>query len=62
MWEAAGLPASETKFSFNYGGGLNVEVMAPVGLRFDARVYSILGVEGHTLNVLESSVGIFVGF
>ena len=32
-------PASfGTKFSFNYGGGLNVEVMAPVGLRFDARV------------------------
>ena len=24
-----------TKFSFNYGGGLNLEVMAPVGLRFD---------------------------
>ena len=56
-------PASfGTKFSFNYGVGLNVEVMAPVGLRFDARVYSILGVEDHTLSVLESSVGIFVGF
>ena len=56
-------PASfGTKFSFNYGGGLNVEVMVPVGLRFDVRMYSIRGVEDHTLNVLESSVGIFVGF
>ena len=51
-----------TKFSFNYGGGLNLEVMAPVGLRFDVRMYSIRGVEDHTLNVLESSIGIFVGF
>ncbi len=51
-----------TKFTFNYGGRLNLEVMAPVGLRFDARMYSIRGVEDHTLNVLESSIGIFVGF
>ena len=51
-----------TKFSFNYGGGLNLEVMAPVGLRFDVRMYSIRGVEDHTLNVLESSIGIFIGF
>ena len=62
MREAAGLPAIGTKFSFNYGGGLNLEVMAPVGLRFDVRMYSIRGVEDHTLNVLESSIGIFVGF
>ena len=56
-------PASfGTKFSFNYGGGLNVGVMAPVGFRFDVRMYSMRGVEDHTLNVLESSVGILVGF
>ena len=57
-----GLASFGAKFSFNYGGGLNVEVMAPAGLRFDARMYSIRGIEGHPLNVLEASVGIFVGF
>ena len=51
-----------TKFSFNYGGGLNVAVMPPVGVRFDARMYSIRGVDDHTVNVLEASVGISFSF
>ena len=56
-------PASlGTKFSFNYGGGLKVGLIEPVGLRFDVRVYSIRGIEDRTLNVLEPSIGIFVEF
>ena len=56
-------PASfGTKFSFNYGGGLKVGLIEPIGLRFDVRLHSIRGVEGQTLNVLEPSVGILVGF
>ena len=51
-----------TKFSFNYGGGLNVVVIPPAGVRFDVRMHSIRGVENQTLNVLETSVGIFIGF
>ena len=56
-----GLASLGTKFSFNYGGGLKIALMALIGLRFDVRMHSIRGVEDHTLNVLESSVGIFVG-
>ena len=56
-------PASfGTKLSFNYGGGLKVGLIEPIGLRFDVRLHSIRGVEGQTLNVLEPSVGILVGF
>ena len=56
-------PASfGTKFSFNYGGGLKVGLIEPIGLYFDVRLHSIRGVEGQTLKVLEPSVGILVGF
>ena len=58
----SGLGGFGTKFSYNYGGGLNLEVMPPAGLRFDVRIYSIRGIENDTLNVLEASVGIFFGF
>ena len=50
------------KFSFNYGGGVRVQLMGPAGLRFDARMYSIRGVDDHPVNLLEASAGIFVGF
>ena len=49
-----------TKFSLNYGGGLNVMLRETVGIRFDVRLHSIRGVEGNPLNVLEPSVGIFL--
>ena len=49
-----------TKFSLNSGGGLNVMLLETVGIRFDVRLHSIRGVEGNPLNVLESSVGIFL--
>ena len=39
-----------------------VEFTGLIGLRFDARMYSIRGIDDHSLNLLESSGGIFVGF
>ena len=56
---AAGFGA---KYSVNYGAGLMVEFTGLIGLRFDARMYSIRGIDDHSLNLLESSGGIFVGF
>ena len=50
------------KFSVNYGGGVMVTLMGPAGLRVDARMYSIRGVDDHPVDLLEASVGIFVGF
>ena len=56
-------PASVgTKFAFNYGGGVKISAIGPLGFRLDVRGYSILGVESQTLNVLETSVGILFGF
>ena len=56
---AAGFGA---KYSVNYGGGVMVGFTGLIGLRFDARMYSIRGIDDHPLNLLESSGGIFVGF
>ena len=50
------------KYSINYGGGVLVGFTGLIGLRFDARMYSIRGIDDHSLNLLESSAGIFVGF
>ena len=51
-----------SKYSFNYGAGLMVEFVGPLGLRFDARTYSIRGIDDHPLNLLEASTGIVLGF
>ena len=56
-------PASfGNKFAFNYGGGVKVTLVGPLGLRGDVRGYTIPDVEGQTLNVFESSVGLLIGF
>ena len=57
-----GIASFGSKYSFNYGAGLMVEFTGFIGLRFDARMYSIRGIDDHPLNLLESSSGIFVGF
>ena len=49
------------KFAINYGGGLKV-TPGPVGIRFDARVYSIFSVQDQTLNIGEVTVGILFSF
>ena len=54
-------PASfGNKFAFNYGGGVKVSLVGPLGLRGDVRGYTIPGVQGQTLNVIESSVGLLI--
>lgn len=51
-----------TRFAVNYGGGVKFTLAGPVGIRGDVRGYSILSVEGQTLNVVETSVGLVIGF
>lgn len=56
-------PASlGAKFAFNYGGGVKVSALGPLGIRFDVRGYSITGLESQTLKMLETSVGLLIGF
>jgi hypothetical protein len=52
-----------TKFAINYGGGLKFTRLAgPLGLRFDTRGYTALGVFSGTLNLFEVSGGILLSF
>ena len=56
-------PASfGTKFSINYGAGLNLSLFGPLGARLDVRGYSIRGVEEQSLKVLETSLGVVYSF
>ena len=50
------------KFAFNYGGGLKVALSGPAGLQFDARGYSIRGIQNDSMRVLEVSVGLLFSF
>jgi hypothetical protein len=52
-----------TKFAFNYGGGIKVpKLFGPMGLRFDARGYTAMGVFSTSVNILEVSAGVVFGF
>jgi hypothetical protein len=52
-----------TNFAVNYGGGVKLPKMfGPVGLRFDARGYSVRGVFSTTLNMFEVSGGVLISF
>ena len=57
-----GIASFGSKYSFNYGAGLMVEFTGPLGLRFDARTYSIRSIDDHPLNLLEASTGLVLGF
>lgn len=50
------------RFSINYGGGLKIRLVGPLGLRADVRGYSIFGVEDQTLHVVETSVGLLIRY
>lgn len=57
------------KFAINYGGGVKVNLVGPVGGRFDVRGYAIPGVEreglslrSQMLNVLEVTAGVVFTF
>ncbi len=58
----SGPGAFGNKFAFNYGGGLKITLVGPVGLRFDVRGYSVRSVEDQTLNLVEASVGLSYSF
>ncbi len=52
-----------TSFAVNYGGGLKIpKLVGPLGLRFDARGYTVPRVFSTKLNILEISAGILLGF
>ena len=51
-----------TKFALNYGGGLKLSALGPVGGRIDVRGYTIPGVQSQTLKVLEVSLGLVFSF
>ena len=51
-----------SKFAINYGGGLKVRPAGPIGIRFDARGYSIFSVQRQTLKMGEVSVGLLFSF
>ena len=52
-----------TKFAVNYGGGLRIPRMfGPLGLRFDARGYTAMGLFSGKLNMLEVSAGLLISF
>ena len=51
-----------SKFAVNYGGGVKIRPAGPIGVRFDARGYSIFGVQSQTLKMGEVSVGILFSF
>jgi len=51
-----------SKFAVNYGGGIKIRPAGPVGIRFDARGYSVFSVQNQTLNIGEVTVGILFGF
>ena len=52
-----------TKFAFNYGGGVKFpRVFGPLGLRFDARGYTAIGVSSSNLNLVEVSGGVLINF
>jgi len=50
------------KFAVNYGGGIKFTPAGPLGVQFDARGYSLSGVQDERLSVLEVSVGIVFSF
>ena len=51
-----------SKFAINYGGGVKVKPSGPVGLRFDARGYSIFSIQSQTLKMFEVTGGLYISF
>jgi hypothetical protein len=49
-------------FTINYGGGVKFNPAGAVGIQFDARGYSLGGVQSERLNVLEVSLGVVFSF
>ncbi len=57
----SGVLPFDTRFAVNYGGGIKLQRLAgPIGLRLDARGYSIPNVVSKTVNLFEISGGITI--
>jgi hypothetical protein len=57
----SGISDIGTKFAYNYGGGVKV-LPGPIGVQGDVRGYSLTGVNGDSMNVVEVSIGILFNF
>ena len=51
-----------TKLALNYGGGVKVKLFGPLGVQADARGYRMWGFQGHSLNMVEVTVGAVLSF
>jgi len=52
-----------TRLAVNYGGGVKIPKMfGPLGLRFDARGYTAVGLSSGKLNMIEISGGLLLSF
>jgi len=58
----SGISDLGAKFGVNYGGGIKIRPAGPVGLRIDARGYSLFGVQSQTLKIGEVTVGVLFAF
>ena len=58
----AGASDIGSKFAVNYGGGIKVRPSGPVGIRFDARGYSIFSIQSQTLKMFEVTGGVYFSF
>jgi len=50
------------KFAVNYGGGIKIRAIGPLGVQVDARGYTLRGIDQQTMNMLETSIGILFSF
>jgi len=57
----SGISDIGTKFAYNYGGGVKV-LPGPVGVQGDIRGYTVTGVNGGNMNVVEVSIGLLFHF
>jgi hypothetical protein len=57
----SGISDIGTKFAYNYGGGVKV-LPGPIGVQADVRGYTVTGVNGDNMNVVEVSIGILFHF
>jgi hypothetical protein len=50
------------KLAANYGGGLKVKLVGPLGVQLDGRGYTIFSIDSQRLRVLEVSAGLVFSF
>lgn len=50
------------RFALNYGGGVKISSVGPLGFRIDLRGYHVPAVESQNLHVFEASAGLLISF